>query len=82
MINIEVTDENDEKPTFQDVYTGSVLENEPPETSVMRVRAIDLDGTSPNNEVNVYHYFRSIRFSFLFLKLIVFKGVKMIRKMI
>lgn len=30
------------------------MENEPIGTSVMRVRAIDTDGTAPNNEVT-YH---------------------------
>jgi hypothetical protein len=49
-----VNDKNDEKPYFTEVTTGTVLENEPIGTVVMRVRAIDTDGTSPNNEVT-YH---------------------------
>lgn len=36
---------------FTDVVSGSVLENEPPGTPVMQVRAIDADATAPNNRV-------------------------------
>ena len=52
MITVKVIDENDEKPYFTEVASGTVLENEPAGTSVMRVRAIDNDGTFPNNEVS------------------------------
>ena len=53
VIKIEVEDENDEKPIFSDVSQGVVLENEPSGTMVMRVQAIDKDGTSPNNLVSL-----------------------------
>ncbi|XP_066996058.2 DE-cadherin [Anabrus simplex] len=49
--NIKVEDVNDIIPVFVDVTTGSVLENEPPGTPVMQVRAIDTDGTTANNQV-------------------------------
>ena len=48
---VKIEDENDNKPNFQEGLVGTVLENEPIGTSVMRVRAYDLDGTSPNNKV-------------------------------
>jgi len=51
VLRIDVEDENDERPFFSDVKQGSVLENEIPGTVVMRVQAIDKDGTSPNNLV-------------------------------
>ena len=51
VLKIEVEDENDEKPNFNDIKTGSVLENQRPGTFVMRVHANDKDGTSPNNLV-------------------------------
>ncbi|KAG8306866.1 hypothetical protein J6590_037459 [Homalodisca vitripennis] len=50
-INIQVTDVNDCIPVFTEVVSGSVLENEPPGTPVMQVRAIDADSTSSNNQV-------------------------------
>lgn len=53
VLRIEVEDENDERPFFTDVKQGSVLENEPFGTVVMRVQAIDKDGTSPNNLVRL-----------------------------
>ena len=54
-ITVRVEDENDNKPNFQEGLVGTVLENEPIGTSVMRVRAYDLDGTSPNNKVNSFY---------------------------
>lgn len=42
---------NDNIPIFSEVRSGSVLENEPPGTQVMQVRAFDADGTSANNQV-------------------------------
>ncbi|XP_071628047.1 DE-cadherin isoform X1 [Temnothorax longispinosus] len=52
VVDIEVLDVNDNIPVFRDVKTGSVLENEPRGVPVMQVRAIDLDGTSANNQVS------------------------------
>jgi len=54
VLKIEVEDENDERPVFNDIKTGNVLENEPNGTVVMRVQAIDKDGTSPNNIVTYF----------------------------
>ncbi|XP_054263289.1 DE-cadherin-like [Macrosteles quadrilineatus] len=51
VINIQLEDVNDRTPTFTEVVSGSVSENEPPGTPVMQVRAIDGDGTSANNQV-------------------------------
>ncbi|CAG2057162.1 unnamed protein product, partial [Timema podura] len=53
-INVFVTDVNDHIPSFnfKEVPEGIVLENEPPGTPVMQVRAIDIDGTSANNIVS------------------------------
>ncbi|KAE8744365.1 hypothetical protein FOCC_FOCC009018 [Frankliniella occidentalis] len=50
-INIQVEDVNDNIPSFTEVVSGSVLENEPPGTPVMQVRAIDSDATSAHNQV-------------------------------
>lgn len=50
-VNIQVEDVNDNIPAFTEVVRGSVLENEPPGTPVMQVRAIDADGTEANNQV-------------------------------
>jgi len=50
-ISIQLEDVNDLIPTFTEVVSGSVLENEPPGTPVMQVRAIDGDSTSANNQV-------------------------------
>ncbi|GLH15736.1 DE-cadherin [Gryllus bimaculatus] len=50
-IVIKVEDVNDVIPVFIDIVPGSVLENEPPGTPVMQVRAIDLDGTTAHNQV-------------------------------
>ncbi|XP_069678927.1 DE-cadherin [Periplaneta americana] len=50
-INIQVLDVNDNIPAFTEVLRGSVLENEPPGTPVMQVRAIDADGTEEHNQV-------------------------------
>ncbi|CAG7733720.1 unnamed protein product [Allacma fusca] len=57
VITVEIEDENDEKPNFltlESFREGSVLEDEPIGTSVIRVRAHDNDGTAPNNEVSLY----------------------------
>lgn len=42
---------NDNIPSFTEVVSGSVLENEPPGTPVMQVRAIDSDATSAHNQI-------------------------------
>ena len=50
---VRVTDINDNKPYFENpVYQGTVLENEPKDTSVLTVRALDAD--SGDNQVLVY----------------------------
>lgn len=51
VVNIEVTDVNDNIPVFREIQRGSVLENEPPGVPVMQVRAIDADGTAAHNQV-------------------------------
>lgn len=51
-VNIVVEDVNDEIPNFVEVRSGSVSENEDAGVPVMQVRAIDKDGTSPNNIVS------------------------------
>jgi len=50
-LNIKVKDENNQAPVFNNIESGSVLENEPAGTLVMTVSAIDGDGTYPNNRV-------------------------------
>lgn len=50
-LNIQLQDVNDNIPVFTEVVSGSVLENEPPGTPVMQVRAIDADSTEANNRV-------------------------------
>ncbi|ALC40498.1 shg [Drosophila busckii] len=50
-IKIKVEDVNDNIPFFTEVKSGTILENEPPGTPVMQVRAFDMDGTSANNIV-------------------------------
>jgi hypothetical protein len=50
-VNIQVEDVNDNIPAFTEVVIGSVLENEPPGTPAMQVRATDADGTEANNQV-------------------------------
>jgi len=50
-LNIKVEDANNLAPVFYDIESGSVLEHEPAGTEVMRVAAIDWDGTYPNNRV-------------------------------
>lgn len=50
-LSIRVTDENNQAPVFTNFESGSVLEHEPPGTTVMQVTAIDGDGTAPNNRV-------------------------------
>lgn len=49
MVNVE--DVNDEFPSFIELVSGSVLENEDAGTEVMVIKAIDKDITSPNNLV-------------------------------
>lgn len=55
---IVVTDMNNESPRFEGLdptlsnsYRGSVPENEPPGQTVLRIKAVDRDYESPNNEV-------------------------------
>lgn len=48
---IRLQDVNDNMPVFTEVVSGSVLENEPPGTPVMQVRAIDADSTIVHNRV-------------------------------
>ena len=50
-LNIKVKDENNQAPVFNNIESGSVLEDEPVGTPVMTVSAIDGDGTYPNNRV-------------------------------
>ncbi|XP_014244956.1 DE-cadherin isoform X2 [Cimex lectularius] len=50
-IHIQLEDVNDNIPVFTEVVTGVVLENEPPGTPVMQVRAIDADSTTQHNQV-------------------------------
>ena len=50
-LRVQVSDENNKAPVFTNIESGSVLEHEPPGTAVMQVRAIDSDGTYPNNRV-------------------------------
>ena len=50
-LNIKVEDENNQSPVFTDIDSGSVLEHEPAGTPVIRVSALDADGTYPNNRV-------------------------------
>lgn len=61
-IKIRVMDVNDNIPYFTEVTTGTILENEPPGTQVMQVRAFDMDGTSNNNIIK----FRLVNESTLF----------------
>ncbi|KAH8372765.1 hypothetical protein KR009_004527 [Drosophila setifemur] len=51
-IKIKVEDVNDNIPYFTEVKSGTILENEPPGTAVMQVRAFDMDGTAANNIVS------------------------------
>ncbi|KAL3875780.1 hypothetical protein ACJMK2_033697 [Sinanodonta woodiana] len=49
-VTVEVEDENDNSPQFTQLkYYTSILENATSGASVLSVTAIDLDGTSPNN---------------------------------
>ena len=50
-LTVKVTDENNLAPFFRQITSGSVLENEPPGTALMKVSAIDNDGTYPNNKI-------------------------------
>lgn len=47
IIKIKVEDVNDNIPSFVEIDSGTILENEPPGTQVMQVRAIDGDATPP-----------------------------------
>ena len=49
IIKIKVEDVNDNIPSFVEIDSGTILENEPPGTQVMQVRAIDGDATPPFN---------------------------------
>lgn len=51
IIQIQLEDVNDNLPVFSEVRSGSVLENEPPGTPVMQVRAFDSDATSQHNQL-------------------------------
>ena len=49
---VYVTDENDNAPTFEKpYYKVNIPEDTPGGTPVIRVRAADKDGSSPNNDV-------------------------------
>ncbi|KAF6207435.1 hypothetical protein GE061_018678 [Apolygus lucorum] len=50
-IGIQLQDVNDNIPIFTEVMNGIVLENEPPGTPVMQVRALDYDATTEHNLV-------------------------------
>ncbi|XP_072152433.1 DE-cadherin isoform X2 [Bemisia tabaci] len=50
-LSIRLIDVNDNIPTFTEVVSGFVLENEPPGTAVMQVRAIDADSSPEHNQV-------------------------------
>ncbi|XP_067631641.1 DE-cadherin isoform X2 [Eurosta solidaginis] len=52
IVKIKVEDVNDNIPYFTEVKKGTLLENEPPGTPVMQVRAFDMDGTEANNIVS------------------------------
>ena len=47
-------DVNDEIPLFYDLEQETVLEDEDIGTKVTTIRAIDKDGTFPNNQVHIY----------------------------
>ena len=51
LLTVQVRDENNQPPVFTSVESGSVLEHQSPGTIVMQVRAVDADGTYPNNQV-------------------------------
>lgn len=51
-LKIKIEDVNDEIPTFFELITGSVLENDVIGATAMQVRAIDKDGTAANNIVS------------------------------
>lgn len=52
IIKIKVEDVNDNIPSFVEIDSGTILENEPPGTQVMQVRAIDSDATPPFNTIS------------------------------
>lgn len=54
-IGIQLQDVNDCIPSFTEVVTGVVLENEPPGTPVMQVRALDNDATTEHNQVSIWN---------------------------
>lgn len=51
IIKIKVEDVNDNIPSFVEIDSGKILENEPPGTVVMQIRAIDSDTTPPFNTI-------------------------------
>jgi hypothetical protein len=51
-VHIKLEDVNDEIPLFTEREQKTVMEGEPPGTKVTQIRAIDRDGTSPNNLVS------------------------------
>ena len=51
LIKIKIEDVNDNIPSFVEIDSGTILENEPPGTQVMQVRAIDSDASSPFNQI-------------------------------
>lgn len=51
ILYFKVEDVNDEIPSFIELVSGSVLENEEAGAEVMVVRAVDKDSTYPNNAV-------------------------------
>ena len=54
-LSIRLIDVNDNIPTFTEVVSGFVLENEPPGTAVMQVRAIDADSSPEHNQVRYFY---------------------------
>lgn len=55
---IMLVDVNDEIPLFTEREQETVLEGEPIGTKVTQVKAIDKDGTFPNNQVIIFALFR------------------------
>ena len=58
-LRVQLIDVNDEYPKFVGLdedgkYTAAVSGTTQKDDYVLRVKAIDLDGTSPNNKVSVF----------------------------
>lgn len=53
-VYIILDDVNDEIPLFIEQEQGTVLEEMPIGTKVTQIRAIDKDGTYPNNKVRLF----------------------------